>query len=121
MNTNYEEKIKLLDFENQIYLLLIFATLLNYDTNLKLKNLYLNNQGPNENIRDEYLLANYIGLFIFIVFLKRNINTLNDLEEGSKEYELAKLRVYSSYLFIMGQLIVIYYLTNTSNFEDSPL
>lgn len=121
MNTNYEEKIKLIDFENQIYLLLIFATLLNYDTNLKLKNLYINNQGPNKNIRDEYLLANYIGLFIFIVFLKRNINTLNNLENGTEEYELAKLRVFGSYLFIMGQLIVIYYLMNTSNFEDSPI
>ena len=95
--------------------------MLNYDTNLKLKDLYLNNQSPNENIRDEFLLANYIGLFIFITFLNRNYNTLNDLEEGTEEYELAKLRIYGSYFFIIGQLIVIYYLYNTSTFSDSPI
>ena len=121
MNNNYEEKIRLLDFENQIYILLIFATLLNYDANLKLKERYLNNQNANKTIRDEYLFANYIGLYIFIVFLFRNYNTLNNQEEGTEEYELAKLRVFGSYLFIMGQLIVIYYLMNTSNFEDSPI
>ena len=38
-----------------------------------------------------------------------------------EEYELAKLRIYGSYFFIIGQLIVIYYLYNTSTFSDSPI
>lgn len=121
MDENINEKIDMIEFENLIYLLLIFAALLNIDTNERLKNLYKNNKTPNESIRNEYLFASFVGLYVFSSFLKRNYNTLNNLEEGTEEYELSKLRVIGSYFFIIGQLIVIYYLLNTSTYEDSPI
>jgi len=121
MKKNYDELIKMIDIENDMYILLIFATLLNVDANKKLKSRYQNYQNLTKEIKEEYLFSTYIGLFVFIFFLKRNIKVLENLEINTKEYELSKLRIFGSYLFILGQLIVIYYLLNSNSDLDSPL
>lgn len=121
MDKDLKRRLKWIEIENNLYILLILNSLINLDANYKLKNNLLNNKKPNEEIRNEYLLASYILLFIFIMYFIRNSDTLEHLEKGSEEYNLARLRVIGSYLLICAQFITVYYFLNTSNFEDSPL
>ncbi len=121
MRTSFKDRIKDINDENFLLFLLILGTVISLDGNYKLIKRYKENKNPNKEIRDEFLFSNYLVLFTLIIFLNRNINNLNDLEKGSKEYEISSLRILASYFFIFGQLIVIYYLYNTSTFEDTPI
>ena len=121
MNDKTKRRLYWIDIEDNIYYLLIVNSLINLDANKKLKKRLLKNQNPNNEIRNEYLFSSYILLYIYLVFLVRNQENLDNLEVDDENYELENLRVLGSYMFILAQMIVIYYFYNSSNFDDSPI
>lgn len=116
-----EDKIHLIDIENLMYTLFIIASLFNILTNEDVKERYVNGEKPNEEIRNRYLVASYIILIVFIVFLIRNYNNLLKLSKGSSQYDLAQIRLIGSVLLIIGQCIAIYYLYQTDTYNGSPI
>ena len=118
MNKTYEEKINLLDIDNLMFCLFIIASLLNLDANEKMKESYLYNNVSKEKIRKQFIFSSYLILIVFIVFMKRNYDNLNKLNNKKSEYNFALIRLYGSILIVIGQILVIYYLYNTNNFQD---
>ena len=111
------EKLKMLDLENYMFAIFILASLLSIDANEKAKEEYKKENPLNEDFRKEYLLVGFLILSVFIVFLERNYNNLDKLSKKNKEYDFAKIRLYGSILIVLGQLLIIYYLYNTTTFN----
>lgn len=118
MNEDLNEKYKKLDLENYMFSLFIIASLLSISANEKARSNYKKESPLNENLRKEYIFISYLILFVFIVFLERNYNNLNNINEDNEEYEFAKVRLYGSILIVLGQLLIVYYLYNTTTFKN---
>lgn len=117
MEKTLEEKLRLLDIENLMFIFFIIASLIDIMANEKSRELLLNNNDLNEELRKEYLFASYLILFVFIIFMERNYNNLMMLDEDDEEYKFAKIRLFGSMLIVLGQLYVIYFYMNTSLFK----
>lgn len=118
MNEDLNEKYKKLDLENYMFSLFIIASLLSIDVNEKAKNAYKKEDPHLEDLRKEYIVIGYLILFVFIVFLERNSNNLDKLNKDNEEYEFAKIRLYGSILIVLGQLLILYYLYNTTTLKS---
>lgn len=116
-----QEKVQLINIENLMYFLFIVASLFNILTNEEVRERYVDGSKPNEEIRNRYLVASYIILIVFIVFMIRNYNNLLKLTKGSSQYDLAQIRLIGSILLIIGQCITIYYLYQTNTYSESPI
>lgn len=111
------EKIKLLNLEIFMYVFFIVASLISIEANNQAKNNIFKGDDINEELRQQYLFSSYLILFVFIVFLKRNYNNLNNLSIDDPEYNFAQIRLLGSILVVLGQILIIYYLLNTTTFK----
>lgn len=116
-----EEEIHLLDIEDLMYILFIVGSFINIQTNEKVRNFKIQGITLNDEIRDEYLLASFLILIVFIVFAVRNYKNLTKLKKGSNEYNLAEIRLLGSILLVIGQCMIIYYLDHTDTYSSSPI
>ncbi|GEM_PF-7099261 len=116
-----EDKIDLLDIENLMYILFIVSSLLNIETNEKVKKVYSRGGNPGEEIRNEYIFASLLILVVFIVFLIRNYKNLTNISRESDQYSLAEIRLIGSILLVIGQCMIIYYLYYTDTYSGSPI
>ena len=117
MEKTLEEKIKLLYIEDLMFSLFIIASLIDIIANEQSRTLLSNNKNLNEELRQKYLFASYLILFVFIFFMERNYNNLTMLNEDDEEYYWAKTRFIGSMLIVLGQIYVIYFYTNTTIFK----
>ena len=111
------EKLKILDIEVFMYTFFIVASLIDIEANMQAKYNVQQGKELNEDLRKQYLLASYLILTVFIVFMKRNYYNLENLSIHEKEYMFAEIRLYGSILIVIGQILIIYYLYNTTIFK----
>lgn len=115
----FDDKYNLLDIENLCFILFIIASVIDINGNEQARKLYQQNKKLNNDLRNQYLLASFLILFVFIVFFLRNLNNLNKLSKDSKEYPYAFMRCIGSLAIVVGQSLTIYYYQNTTNFTTT--
>lgn len=121
MEKSIDDKLKLLDIENAMYIFFIASSLICINANEKVRNKYLNNEKIDKSIQSEYLVGAYLALIVFIVFMERNYDNLKYTDKNTKEYDFEEMRLFGSTLIVFGQLIAIYYLYNTDKFNGGPI
>lgn len=117
MNNIFNDKYEVLNIENISYAFFIIASIIDLKANENLKNFYLKNEKPNEDLRNEYIFASSLILTVFIVFMIRNHYNLSKITKNENEYNYAYIRFIGSLLIVIGQILVLYYFYNTTNFS----
>lgn len=117
MENIFNDKFKLLNLENIMFILFIIASILDIDTNEKVRIAFKNKETPGNDLRDSYIIAGFLILIVFIVFMLRNYNNLSKLRPEDEEYPFAETRFIGSVLIVIGQFMTLYYFINTTNFK----
>lgn len=117
MENIFNDKFKLLNLENLMYILFIIASLIDIFTNEKVRIAFKNQETPGNELRERYIIAGFLILIVFIVFMIRNFNNLNKLTKEDEEYPFAEIRFIGSVLIVIGQFMTLYYFINTTNFK----
>lgn len=76
MKKTIEDKLKLLDIENAMYVFFIASSFICINANEEVRKKYLSNEKNDKNMQSEYLLGAYFALIAFIVFTERNYDNL---------------------------------------------
>lgn len=119
MDNHKKEKINLFDIEMLMYFLFIIAACIDLYANEQTRNLYQKNQPLNEEIRQEYILANWLIFIVFITFMIRNYYNLQQLSKESIEYQIAQIRLIGSILIVVGEALVLYYFYSSTIFDSN--
>lgn len=119
MNDIFDNKYKALIIEDWLNVLFIISSVIDLDANYKLKNEYNNNNNiiPSNDLRNEYIIADYINLFVFYVYTLRNYNNLKKLDKEDIEYQYAYNRYLGSLLIVIGFILEIDYYYKTTTFS----
>ena len=117
MTNLFNDEDNVLALEELMYILFIFASFISINATNELKEAN-NKQFYNQSgIQEQYILANYIFLIVFITFLIRNYKVLEKLDINSEEYKYAKATFIGSLLTVIGQILIIYYFSNTTTYK----
>ena len=116
MNNIFDDKYKVLIIEDWLNVLFIISSIIDLDANYKLKNEYDTNVIPSNDLRNEYIIADYINLFVFYVYTLRNYNNLKKLDKEDIEYQYAYNRYLGSLLIVIGFILEIDYYYKTTTF-----
>lgn len=117
MNSIFDDKYKALIIEDWLNVLFIISSVIDLDANYKLKIEYDNNINPSNDLRNEYIIADYINLFVFYVYTLRNYNNLKKLDKENIEYQYAYNRYLGSLLIVIGFILEIDYYYKTTTFS----
>lgn len=117
MENIFNDKFKLLNLENVMYILFITASLIDIDINEKVRIAFKNQETPSNELRDSYIIAGFLILIVFLVFMIRNFNNFSKLTKDDEEYPFAEIRFIGSVLIVIGQFMALYYFINTTNFK----
>ncbi|MGM9971227.1 MAG: DUF973 family protein [Anaeroplasmataceae bacterium] len=117
MKNFFDDKYELLKIEKLCYYLFIYASIIFIITTNEVKSFYDQNKKPDKNIRNEYVFSSIIILIVFVIFMIRNYNNIKKLNKNDKEYENALIRLIGSIFIVIGQIMVVYYFYQTTNFE----
>lgn len=67
-----------------------------------------------------FIFAAFLVLFVFVMFAVRNYREMQTFPPGSREYRLAKMRLFGSLFIVFGQsLVVLYFLKTKSESQGS--
>ena len=83
----------------------------------KNKELFLFARDLIDDLRNEYIIADYINLFVFYVYTLRNYNNLKKLDKEDIEYQYAYNRYLGSLLIVIGFILEIDYYYKTTTFS----
>lgn len=116
MNSNNEELIKRLSFENLIWVSFIIISVLDiYGDELIKKNLRYNDKKALEKANKLFLGIAAFSILIYIYFLIRNYSDYKKYK--NKNYEI---RLIGSTLILIGSLCLLYFQYKNTRIVDSP-
>lgn len=119
MNNIFNDKYKVIAIENWLNVLFIISSVIDLEANKKLKIFYNNNKIPSNDLRNEYIIAEYINLFVFYVYMLRDYNNLKNTDKNDIEYRFAYNRYIGSLLIVIGFIFEIDYYYHTTTFSKN--
>ena len=120
MNNNIDMELNRLNFEDILWVIFIFLSVMNIISN-KLQKEYIvsNKQYYEDKANNISVCVLTILVFIYLYFFLRNYNMYNNKDTPSSE---DMVKVIGSFLFIVGTLCLLYFQINSDdNFIGEPL
>lgn len=119
MNTNIENELKRLNFEDILWLIYVVLAFLNIEGDrLQKKYLNTNEYHYEKESNDVFLFTLIITLFIYIYFFLRNYKAYENANNETKNIFYVKL--LGSAFLIAGAICLIYFQKNNENFIGTP-
>jgi len=120
MNESLYSEIKRLNFEDILWVIFIFLSIMNIISN-KYQKEYLvsNNQYYEDKANNISIWVLTILIFVYLYFFLRNCNMYNNKDDPSGE---DMVKVVGSFLFLVGALCLLYFqVSSDNNFIDEPV
>ena len=120
MNDSLYREIRRLNFEDLLWVIFIFLSIMNIVSNKFQKEYVISNdQYYEDRANNISICVLTILVFIYLYFFLRNYNMYNNKDNPQKE-DLVK--VIGSFLFIIGTLCLLYFQVNSNdNFIGEPV
>lgn len=120
MNNNIENELRRLDFENILWIIFVFLSIMNIVSNNYQKDYVVsNNQFYEDRAKNISIFVLTVLVFVYLYFFIRNYNMYNSkMGEATKE---DLIKVMGSVFFILGALCLLYFQVNgEDNFIGGP-
>ncbi len=113
MEDSLDSKLNQLKEDDLLYFVFLIAIVIDlYADNQSRKKLYGKNV---QNPSGLFILAAFLVLFVFVMFAVRNYREMQTFPFGSRDYRLAKMRLFGSLFIVFGQSLVVLYLLKTKS------
>ena len=120
MNDSLYREIRRLNFEDLLWVIFIFLSIMNIVSNKFQKEYVINDdQYYEDRANNISICVLTILVFIYLYFFLRNYNMYNNKDNPNSE---DMIKVIGSFLFIIGTLCLLYFQINSKdNFIDGPV
>ena len=120
MNSNIDMELSRLNFEDILWIIFIFLSIMNIVSNNYQKEYVISkNQYYEDKANNISICVLTILVFVYLYFFLRNYNMYNNKDNPSRE---DMVKVIGSFLFIVGVLCLLYFQVNSDdNFIGEPV
>lgn len=119
MNTNINNEIKRLRYEDFLWALFAILSIINIEGDkLQKEYLYTNKKEIEKRSNDIFTFTLIVTLFIYFYFILRNYNAYKNASMENKR--LFEIKILGSAFLIAGTIALIYFQTHNPDFIGSP-
>ena len=120
MNDKIRE-INGLNIEIVLSIIFIFISLINiYGDQIQKKFLITGERNDEKKARKIFAIALIISIFIYLYFIYRNYNDLQDAIKNNQSVPQSYIRLFGSILILVGALCILYYIESSSTPIGQP-
>ena len=118
-NVEINSEFQRLDFENIIWVIFVFLSILNlFGDSLEKEYLESNNNSIKTKTNQLFIISILATLLIYIYFFLRNYYALYNISDDKKE--LYTIKILASIFFVLGTMCLLYFQINQSSFIGTP-